>query len=262
MIALDLRERARACAPVVPIADDLRRAAIATWRARMQNEYQSSFVFEALADELAKSETLAGFAADARAFAAEERRHGVLCGAVVESFGGEAIGAIDDAAELPEHAEVDIDEAILRNVLAIGCLAETVAVSLIGAEREEMPEGELRDLLTEIWADEIGHARFGWRLVNALLPRMTDEARLRTSAYLRLALRHLESHELAHLPDDVGPGERGNAVGLCSGRDARTLFYATVERVILPRLTALGLRAEWAWQARHETQTHFAAGAG
>ena len=68
---------------------------------------------------------------------------------------------------------------------------------------------------------------------------------------IHASLRHLESHELAHLPDRGGFGEGAEAIGLCSGRDARTLFYATVERVILPRLGALGLDASWAWQNRH-----------
>ena len=53
-------------------------------------------------------------------------------------------------------------------MLSICCLSETVAVSLIGAERIEMPDGELRELLTKIYADEVrpDHCRAGatsWR---------------------------------------------------------------------------------------------------
>lgn len=258
MIALDLREIARERAPKLTVDEGLREAAIGTWLGRMTNEYQSSFVFEALAEQLSASRELAQFHAEALGFATEERRHGVICGAVVEALGGRAIGVIDDAPAFPAHAEVEHDEALLRNVLSIGCLSETIAVSLIGAEREEMPASELRDLLTNIWADEIGHARFGWRLVSAYVPKQSVDARRRMSAYLRVALRHLESHELAHLPDSGGFGGRGNEVGLCSGRDARTLFYATVERVIVPRLSSLGLDAEWAWRHRHQTRAQAA----
>lgn len=252
---LDLREPCRAAMPVVDVSDDLREPAIATWLGRMTNEYQSSFVFDALAEQLGACAALADHADEARAFAAEERRHGVLCGAVVEALGGEAVTTVEDQPAFPAHAEVAREEAILRNVMSIGCLSETVAVSLIGAEREEMPEGELKGLLTRIWADEIGHARFGWRLVSAHVPRLGQAARERLSAYLRVSLRHLERHELAHLPDRGGFGEGAAAVGLCSGRDARTLFYATVERVILPRLTALGLDASGAWHTRHAARS-------
>lgn len=251
MIRLDLREPARAHSPAIEVRDELCDAAIATWLGRMTNEYQSSFVFEALAAQLEASPRFAEHAGTARGFAAEERHHGILCGAVVEALGGRAVTIVEDQPDFPAHAEVDLEEAILRNVMSISCLSETVAVSLIGAEREEMPDGELKTLLTNIWADEIGHARFGWRLVVAHVPRLAPDAKQRMSAYLRASLRHLESHELAHLPDRGGFGEGAEAIGLCSGRDARTLFYATVERVILPRLGALGLDASWAWQNRH-----------
>jgi hypothetical protein len=251
MIAMDLRTEARAMAPSIATDDSLRADAIATWATRMKNEYQSSYVFDALSNQMAAHPFLCKYVDDVREFASEERRHGVLCGAVASALGGEAVTDVDDAPAFPDHPEVSLEEAIVRNVMSIGCLAETVAVALIGAEREEMPAGELRELLTQIWSDEIGHARFGWRLVAEVLPSMTDDARARTSAYLRVALRELERHELAHLPDSPGRGEAGKAIGLCSGRDARKLFYATVEQVILPRLNGLGLDATWAFRARH-----------
>jgi hypothetical protein len=113
-----------------------------------------------------------------------------------------------------------------------------------------MPEGPLRDTLSQIWADEVGHARFGWGVLHELLPRFDDAARLRLSLYLRVALRHLELHELAHLPLTSTPPTAGVALGLCSGPDARVLFYATVKQAILLPLEALGLKASDAWTAR------------
>ena len=87
---------------------------------------------------------------------------------------------------MPEHDDAETEiEALLRNVLSIACLSETVAVALIGAERLEMPNGELRDLLTRIWADEIGHARFGWRLLARLAPTLDDATKDRLGDYLR-----------------------------------------------------------------------------
>ncbi len=68
---------------------------------------------------------------------------------------------------------------------------------------------------------------------------------------MRIALRHLELHELAHLPLDSTPPAAGAALGLCSGPDARSLFYETVVEAVLPPLEALGLRARDAWTSRH-----------
>ena len=63
---------------------------------------------------------------------------------------------------------------------------------------------------------------------------------------------HLETHELAHLPIEAQPPKEGVQLGLCSGLDARALFYATIEQVIVPGLTQHGLNAKWAWETRHE----------
>ncbi len=235
----------------------LQIAAVATWRGRMVNEYQSAEVFGALgkqAEAIGKQAEAIGIAAKVVEqlfeFEAEERKHGVLCGGVVEALGGEARAEVTVPRQLSRHPGMAPLEGFLRNVLSVSCLSETVAVALIGAERLEMPDGPLRTVLSEIWADEVGHARFGWRVAQELLPALDDAARLRISLYLRVALRHLELHELAHLPLASTPPPAGVALGLCSGADARVLFYETVSEAILPRLEDLGLAADDAWMAR------------
>jgi hypothetical protein len=236
--SLDLREMARAAAPTLHAAPHLRDAAIATWHTRMINEYASSRVFVALACHL----SALGYEEEAdevSQFADEERRHGVLCGAVVEALGGEARGELAGAPPYPEHHDAPPRAALLRNVISICCMSETVAVALIGAERLEMPEGtELRALLTRIWADEIGHARFGWRLLEKLAPSLSVAERDAIRAYLPIAFGHLEAHELLHLPAHGGvPG--GESLGLCSGLDARALLRETIDEVIAPRIQML-----------------------
>jgi hypothetical protein len=246
---LDLRERARQEAPEVPGSLAERARAVGTWRGRMVNEHGSSAVFEALARQLED----AGFAEEAAAceeFAEEERTHGVLCGAVVEALGGEALAPALPERALPLHADAAPAEAALRNVLSVGCLSETVAVALIGAEWQRMSEGALRDLLARIYADEIGHARFGWAFARKVAPTLDAAALARTGAYLRVAFGHLEAHELAHLPVAQQPTPEIPELGVCDGRDARALFYATVHEVIVPRLADLGLPAAEAWEQR------------
>lgn len=251
MSVLDLREAARPHRPALEVDPALRDVAIATWRGRMINEHRSAVVFEALADQLADAGLDEASVARCRSFADEERHHGVLCGAVVEALGGEARAECPADAPVPAHADVSRREAALRNLLSVCCLSETVATSLIGLEREQLPEGPLRELLTEIWADECGHANFGWRRLPALLPDPDDSAaQQRVLDYLRLALAHLETHELAHLPAGEAP-VGGHALGLCGGGEARVLLRATVEEIILPGLEAHGLPAREAWDTRH-----------
>ena len=128
-------------------------AAIATWRGRMINESISARVFETLADQLEAIDIPEDRIARVRSFADEERRHGHLCGAVVEALGGEAIAEFEEPPAVPLHEAVGPVEAAARNLISISCLHETVASALIGAERLDMPEGELRELLTRIYAE-------------------------------------------------------------------------------------------------------------
>jgi hypothetical protein len=251
VMLIDLRAAAGRFSPRVPEMPHLVESARATWRGRMVNEYASSRVFDGLANQVHAAGLDASRGEQCRAFAEEERTHGALCGAVVQALGAEAVAPDRIEGPFPLHADASPVEGVLRNVISISCLSETVAVSLIGAERLMMPEGDLRELLTRIWADEIGHARFGWLLVAQLLPEVSAGERARLGAYLAVAFAHLERHELSHLPIDARPPVEGAALGLCNGPDARALFYATVQEVIVPRLDDLGLVASEAWTTRH-----------
>jgi hypothetical protein len=248
MPTLDLRAPARDAMPSVADLPHLREAAIATWRGRMINEHSSARVFGGLAEQFERA-GLQDAAFEVRGFANEERRHGVLCGAVVEALGGEARAEIEDGAPYPAHLDAKTPlEAALRNMLSICCLSETVAVSLIGAERLEMPESELRTLLTAIYADEVGHSRFGWRTLERLAPTLDASTKDRLGDYLVVAFAHLVEHELGHLPLGSEPPPEGAVYGLCSGLDARTLFFETVERVIVAGLEEHGIPARRAWE--------------
>ena len=88
---LNLRDQARQQMPVVPNIPELNEAAIGTWKARMVNEYGSARVFEGLHRQLSKCDLDPSDLDRLASFAEDERRHGVLCGAVVEALGG-AVG--------------------------------------------------------------------------------------------------------------------------------------------------------------------------
>jgi hypothetical protein len=101
MSILDLRDASRLLRPEVPAHPHLRAAAIGTWRGRMINEHSSARVFDGLAGQLEAAGLAAEIASEVRGFADEERRHGVLCGAVVEALGGEAYAEIPRAKRFP-----------------------------------------------------------------------------------------------------------------------------------------------------------------
>jgi hypothetical protein len=250
---VDLRTQARRFALSLSTGrqlETLRPAAIETWLARMVNEFRSASVFAGLAEQFATLELLEQ-AALLRRFAADEQRHGAQCGAVVEALGGTALASAEPPSELPAHPDAGTAlEAAMRNLLSVCCLSETVAVALISAERWQMPAGPLRSLLARILADEVTHARFGWRTLDALAPGLDEHARARLAQYLRVAFAHLVEHELRHLPAHVRAPALGTHYGLCDGAQARALFRQVVREAIVPGLEARGLAAADAWRTR------------
>lgn len=241
---LDLGAAARATAAALgtlpPLDERDRAAAIATWRGRMVNEHASARVFGVLLGQAMAAGLSAARQTQLAEFACEELRHARECAAVVLALGGEAVAPLPALPEVPSHPDAAPLEALLRNVLSVCCLSETVAVALIRAETLEIGPPALRQLLDGILADEVGHARFGWTLLDELAP-LPAPLRQRLGAYLGVALAHLSDHELAHLPAHDGRGEAAARVGVCSGNAARALFADTVATVILPGLRRHGL---------------------
>jgi hypothetical protein len=222
----------------------LRSQAVPTWLMRMKNEQGSARVFEALSAHAGRL-GCGALADELAGFAHEERRHGLLCAAVVVALGGRAVSSALPAAPYPEHADATSPlEALLRNVMAVSCLAETVAVALIGAELDAMPAGPLAELLRLIWSDEVGHSRAGWRFVHAQAPRLPAAGRASLGRYLTQALGELERHEQAHLPIAAEPPPGGARYGLCSGSSARELMQRVIADVIVPQLAVAGIEPE------------------
>ncbi len=229
-----------------------KQLAIDTWRGRMKNEYVSARVFEDLLRQmqtvgvsLRRQEMVARMRDD-------ELRHGRQCAAVVLALGGEAVSHIGTLPEVPSHGDADPLEGLLRNVLSVSCLSETVAVALISAERLHTVHPVLEQTLRTILADEVQHARFGWTLLDEVSGGLTPGMRRRLGDYLAPAFASLRQYEFDNLPAHCAPSEAGEAVGLCDGPSARKIFIDTVESIIIPGLEAHGLPAQRAWSASYQ----------
>lgn len=248
---LDLRGPAARRRPDLgdlPALSDAERAMAArTWRARMVNEHISARVFAALVPQMMRAGLDPERIAELPAYAADELRHGELCAAVVLALGHEPVAPYPALEPVPEHEDAPPLEALLRNLISVCCLSETVAVSVIRAEHAELEGSALGEILGQILADEIRHARFGWRLLGELAPTLDEATRARLSRYLVDALAHQLAYELPRLPLNAGLRPELAQAGVCDGAFARTLFLDTVEQVIVPQLEAAGLSARAAW---------------
>ncbi|MCK6548411.1 ferritin-like domain-containing protein [Myxococcota bacterium] len=217
-----------------------------TWRGRMVNEHISAQVYAGLLQQGMRAGIPPAFLDELAAMIAEELTHAKLCAAVLHHLGGDPIAPLPELAALPEHRDTTPLAALLRNVLSVSCLSETVAVALIQAERLDLGDSPAASVLGEILGDEVGHASFGWRLFAALGP-LEPHVQGALAAYLPTALTHLVAHELAHLSPAPAPTAAAAYAGACDGENARLVLFSTIDEVIVPGLERHGLPAARAW---------------
>ena len=139
-------------------------------------------------------------------------RHSVRCRS--GSWVG-AAGRCAGTARVPRSCRRCSTEGVLRNLLGVCFLSETVAVALIGADRLAMPSGALRNLLTEIyrrrdWPRSVRLAR-GSNSVIRVRCQCADPAQGTTCAWRSLTSRRISSRTSPRRPF------------LRGWRDARTL---------------------------------------
>jgi len=249
---LDLRAEAEARGPLVlpsaPLTTAERGALVATWRGRMVSEYVSARVFSAMVPQAMAAGLSAAETRELAQMALEEMDHGVRCARVVRALGEPAVANVGALPPVPTHADVAPVEALLRNVIDVSCISETVAVALVSSERALAGTPELALELERILADEVGHARFGWRLVDTIVPALPEATRARLGAYLAVGL-HAALERFAPFVTMAEASPAALAVGAPAGPGTFRVLVEALETITVPKLEAAGLPAERAFAA-------------
>jgi hypothetical protein len=247
--AVDLREAVRK-APLVLDGLELsasdRANALEHWRIHMAAEFASARVFAGLVPQLMAAALPYEDVREATDMARQEVDHGLLSARVYAALGGVPVSALPPLAPVPPHPHVAPIEAVLRNVISISCCGETLAVAVIGSERERAALEPLREILTRILADEVGHARFGWRLLDTVSSALDDDARRRLSAYL-VSIFERDLRVMKQASEAPPASMAALAVGAADGPLAWSTFLDTMQSATLPGLERHGLRARWAF---------------
>jgi hypothetical protein len=225
-------------------ATDL-HAAREHWRIHMAAEFASSRVFAAMIPQMMATSMDAHLIRDVGEMVLQEMDHGVLSGRVYAALGGVPKAAYLDMARVPQHDDVEPLEGLLRNVLSVSCTGETLAVAVIGSERERTVAAPLHDILTKILSDEVGHARFGWKLLEQLAPALSKESKQRLSAYLVGVFAQSQKAMCGDMP---AVSDAALALGAPDGPTQLQTFRETMEQAILPGLERVGLKARWAFE--------------
>lgn len=257
MTTLDLRKAARR-EPLAPIdvgavpASDL-EAARTNWRERMVSEHASARVFGDMVGGMMRAGLPSDEIRRVAAMAQQELDHGLLCARVLVALGVAPVGELPRLDVTPVHADAASPlEAVLRNVISIGCCSETVAVALVATEREQAGPPALRKVLDQILRDEIKHSRFGWRLVSRLTPSLSKKERDGLDAYLVDAFEHSIAFHGQFL-DMPYAGDEGVAIGAPHGGSSFVTFVTTMRQIVVPGLERCGLRAADAWNEASRT---------
>lgn len=222
-----------------------REEVTSAWLARMCEEHISARIFAGLIPQLMAAGVSPRIQADVADMIAEELVHARFCAGIVTALGAKPIAPLPQLPEVPKHEDAGPVEALLRNLMSISCLSETIACAHIEAERLEVGPEPLREVLRLILADEVGHARLGWRVLDELAPGLDDATRERLNAYLVYAFQALFARHLH--ADDVGTepaSPAAQAVGVCDIDLMREILLDTVAEVIIPGLEAHGFAAE------------------
>ena len=249
MTALDLRKEVAKNPLILPelgaLPESELLAARHNWRQRMVSEHASARVFSALVGQAMHAGLARRQVYELTRMAREELDHGLLCARALVALGGDAVADLPALDPIPAHEDADPLEALLRNVLSVSCASETVAVALVATEREQAGPPAIRQVLDQILKDEVGHARFGWRLLaeRPLTPALRD----RLSEYLVDVFAHQLAFHSPFLSMPCSSAE-GIALGAPHGRSNWLVFVETMRGVVIPGLERHGLRATEAWQ--------------
>jgi hypothetical protein len=228
---------------------------VSAWPMRAGEELRSALVFRALARAARRVPALVSWADRFAGMVADELRHTRLCAAIGARLGAPAV-AYDAApvrarlAALPDPTRRAA--AILLVEAAIG---ETISTMLFRAGRRGAAEPLTRAALTLILADEVRHQRNGWTALRALWPSLGEGNRRwlqdEAASGLGMAERRIAWPALRWLDEGRPFDPACAALGVISPETRVDAFYAAVERLVVPRLDALGLDGAGAWRDRY-----------
>lgn len=235
-------------------SDEQLRFATLAWPMRAAEELRSALIFRALAHS-ARQLLPPPWPARLRDAVRDELRHAQLCARV-----GAALGAPQpeyDAqpvrARLAALAEPWRRTAALLLVeVAIG---ETLSMLLFRAGKQRASEPLTRAALAAILTDEARHQRLGWTALATLWPLLLpgQRAMLQREAAAGLAAceRQQAVPALRWLEQRRAFDPAYAALGVLHPEVRIEVFYDAVERLVIPRLTRLGLDGARAWSERY-----------
>ncbi len=219
------------------------------WLRRVEAEYRSSAISQELTLWLTRIGASPDLIHEGLRIADDEIVHAELSFAAYVAAGGSegprleretlGIGAPIDQHPLEVH--------VLRTVVDVFCLGETVAVPLFRELRQHATVPEARTLLDRVLVDEVRHRDFGWLALGWMLVQ-PDSATYLTIVNAELpAFFARIKRAYGGITSDYEVSEVERAWGLMSPKRYGEILHRTFERDYEPRFQKLGIDANAAW---------------
>jgi hypothetical protein len=225
---------------------------------RAAEELRSARIFRALGRAARAIAMVQPWPASFDSAVRDELRHARLCATVGARLGaGEP--AYDSRAVRARLASLPDPwlraAALLLVEVAIG---ETVSMYMFRAGRRSAAEPLTRAALGAILADEARHQRLGWTAFAALWASLATPSREAAQREAALGLAGLERRialpAMRWLQNRQPFDPAYAALGVLHPEVRVESFYAAVERLVVPRLTRVGLDGPLAWTNRYRVE--------
>jgi P-aminobenzoate N-oxygenase AurF len=230
----------------------------AAWPMRAAEELRSALVFRALAQASARSPICAAWRPRFLSAAHDEIFHARLCAAV-----GTRLGAAPPRYDAgPIRARL----ALLAEPTARACaltlievaVGETISLAMFRTGRRAAREPLTRGTLERILVDEVRHQRLGWSAIVEWWPALEPQRRQALQEEVRRALgameRQIAAPALRRLEAGIAFEPAYAELGVLAPERRVDAFYAAIERLVIPRLTRLGLDGARAWRDRYHPE--------
>jgi hypothetical protein len=230
------------------------------WRARIAAEYGSAAITQHLVLWLIQLGASPEVIDKGLRIVEDELVHSRMSHEVYVDAGGTEPPIIDrDTLQLGRRAQLPLELDVLRTVVRVFCLGETVAVPLFSHLRASCTVPSARAALDRVLRDEVRHRDFGWMALDWLLTTpLGPQIPTIVEAELPRMFGDLEhsygTGNPAHGDERCAlMADSDRAWGLAPPAEYAEILHRTFTRDYQPRFAARGIDATPAWGARLTT---------
>ena len=222
---------------------------------RAAEELRSALIFRAVARAAAVAKLPEHWTERFLGMVTDELGHARLCAQVGARLGAQEPRYDASPVRARLAALKDPTHRITALLLVEAAMGETVSTMLFRAGRRATTEPLTRAALSAILSDEVRHQRNGWTALEALWSSLSEQQREALQLEAKQGFAALERQVAVPALRRLAAGEPFDpafaALGVLKPEARVDAFYHAIERLVVPRLSALGLDGARAWSERY-----------